>query len=109
MPPERLEEAKKWRKLSRVFVNSMSELFHERMPLHFLKRDLLGNEGVPPVHLPNSDSTKLERVPCLTRQLDPDRLHVGVLVKNLKTVLPAEAAHLVATEGRVERNGSVGV
>lgn len=34
---ERLEEPKKWRKPSRVFVNSMSDLFHEAMPLDFLR------------------------------------------------------------------------
>jgi protein gp37 len=36
--PERLDEPRKWRKPSRVFVNSMSDLFHERMPLEFLQQ-----------------------------------------------------------------------
>lgn len=36
--PERLYEPKRWRKPSRVFVNSMSDLFHERMPLEYLKQ-----------------------------------------------------------------------
>lgn len=36
MHPERLTEPLKWRKPSRVFVNSMSDLFHEKMPLDFL-------------------------------------------------------------------------
>jgi protein gp37 len=35
--PERLDEPRRWRKPSRVFVNSMSDLFHERMPLGFLQ------------------------------------------------------------------------
>lgn len=35
--PERLDEPRRWRKPSRVFVNSMSDLFHELMPLDFLK------------------------------------------------------------------------
>lgn len=33
---ERLNEPLKWRKPSLVFVNSMSDLFHEKMPLQFL-------------------------------------------------------------------------
>lgn len=33
---ERLGEPLKWRKPSRVFVNSMSDLFHEQMPISFL-------------------------------------------------------------------------
>lgn len=32
--PERLEEPLKWRTPSRVFVNSMSDLFHEDVPLN---------------------------------------------------------------------------
>lgn len=36
--PERLEEPRKWRKPSRVFVNSMSDLFHEKMPFEFLQQ-----------------------------------------------------------------------
>ena len=35
--PDRLEEPTSWRKPSRVFVNSMSDLFHERMPLEYLQ------------------------------------------------------------------------
>ncbi len=34
---ERLEEPKRWRKPSRIFVNSMSDLFHEEVPLSFLQ------------------------------------------------------------------------
>jgi protein gp37 len=38
MHPIRLEEPKRWRTPSRVFVNSMSDLFHEEMPLEFLQQ-----------------------------------------------------------------------
>jgi protein gp37 len=34
----RLEQPLHWRKPSRIFVNSMSDLFHEDMPLEFLQR-----------------------------------------------------------------------
>ncbi len=34
--PERLEQPLHWRKPRRVFVNSMSDLFHERVPFEFI-------------------------------------------------------------------------
>jgi protein gp37 len=35
--PEKLEEPLQWRKPRRIFVNSMSDLFHENVPLDFIK------------------------------------------------------------------------
>jgi protein gp37 len=35
--PERIEQPKKWRKPSRIFVNSMSDLFHEDLPFSYLQ------------------------------------------------------------------------
>ena len=35
--PERLEQPKKWRTPSRIFVNSMSDLFHEDVPFTYLQ------------------------------------------------------------------------
>jgi len=36
--PERLNEPKKWRTPSRIFVNSMSDLFHESVEFDFLRQ-----------------------------------------------------------------------
>ncbi|MDB9453478.1 DUF5131 family protein, partial [Dolichospermum circinale] len=36
--PERLTEPLKWRTPSRIFVNSMSDLFHEEVPLDFIQQ-----------------------------------------------------------------------
>lgn len=36
--PERLGEPLKWRKPSKIFVNSMSDLFHEKVPFEFIKK-----------------------------------------------------------------------
>ncbi len=36
--PDRLEQPKKWRSPSRVFVNSMSDLFHQDVPLEYLRK-----------------------------------------------------------------------
>lgn len=36
--PERLEQPLKWRKPRRIFVNSMSDLFHEDVPFEFIEQ-----------------------------------------------------------------------
>ena len=36
--PDRLDTPKKWRNPSRIFVNSMSDLFHEKVPLPFIEQ-----------------------------------------------------------------------
>lgn len=36
--PDRLSQPQRWRKPARIFVNSMSDLFHEEMLLDFLKQ-----------------------------------------------------------------------
>jgi protein gp37 len=36
--PEALELPLKWRSPRKIFVNSMSDLFHESMPMHYLKK-----------------------------------------------------------------------
>jgi len=38
MHPEELERPLKWRKPQNIFVNSMSDLFHEDVPLAFIQR-----------------------------------------------------------------------
>lgn len=38
MWPERLEQPLRWRRPRMIFVNSMSDLFHERVPADFIKR-----------------------------------------------------------------------
>ena len=36
--PERLDQPLRWMNLRRIFVNSMSDLFHPNVPLHFISR-----------------------------------------------------------------------
>ena len=48
--PERLTQALRWRKPRRVFVNSMSDLFHEKMPLDFLDK-VIGIIDLTPQHI----------------------------------------------------------
>ena len=41
--PERLEQPLRWRRPRMIFVNSMSDLFHEHVPLDFVERRLRGD------------------------------------------------------------------
>ncbi len=45
--PERLEEPLKWRTPSRIFVNSMSDLFHEDVPLDFIQKVFEAIQNTP--------------------------------------------------------------
>jgi len=47
--PDRLEQPLKWRKPRRVFVNSMSDLFHEDINEGFI-RDIFGTMALAPQH-----------------------------------------------------------
>src|SRR5712692_10734848 len=54
-------------------------------------------------------SAKFEGVACLAGEVDPDGLGVCILAHALQAVLAAHAAHLVATEGCIERQSAVRV
>lgn len=80
--PDRLEEPKRWRKPSRVFVNSMSDLFHERMPLEYLKRvfEIMADCDR---HVFQILTKRHERLVELAAELPwPDNVWVGVSVEN---------------------------
>lgn len=47
--PDRLDTPTHWRKPSRIFVNSMSDLFHDEVPLHFIQ-EVFGVMGQTPRH-----------------------------------------------------------
>jgi protein gp37 len=80
--PERLDEPRRWRKPSRVFVNSMSDLFHEQMPLAFLRDVFLVMEECPR-HifqiLTKRHARLLELAPALGW---PENVWMGVSVEN---------------------------
>lgn len=47
--PERLDQPRRWRKPRRIFVNSMSDLFHPDVPEHFI-RDVFATMADCPQH-----------------------------------------------------------
>ncbi len=80
--PERLEEPRRWRKPSRVFVNSMSDLFHERMPDRFLE-EVFQVMAECPRHVFQVLTKRHERLLELAPELDwPRNVWMGVSVEN---------------------------
>ena len=80
--PERLDEPRKWRKPSMVFVNSMSDLFHERMPHDFLLEVFRVMEECPQ-HTFQILTKRHGRMAELAPGLPwPDNVWMGVSVEN---------------------------
>ena len=83
---DRLNDPKRWRAPSMVFVNSMSDLFHELMPLPFLEQ-IFDVMAACPQHtfqiLTKRHERLLELAPLLTW---PDNVWMGVSVENQKYV-----------------------
>ncbi|RZT75508.1 protein gp37 [Pseudonocardia sediminis] len=80
--PETLDVPKRWKKPRRVFVNSMSDLFHARVPLDYVRRVFATIEATPQhsYQLLTKRSTRLRRVaPALSW---PSNLWVGVSVES---------------------------
>ena len=80
--PERLDEPKHWRKPSRVFVNSMSDLFHEQMPILFLQKIFRVMEDCPR-HVFQILTKRHERMLEIAPELNwPPNVWMGVSVEN---------------------------
>ncbi len=88
--PARLNEPLKWKKPSRVFVNSMSDLFHEQMPISFLMEVFNIMERAPQ-HVFQILTKRQERLVELAPLLPwPDNVWIGVSVENQKYVHRAD-------------------
>jgi protein gp37 len=80
--PEALDEPRRWRNPRVVFVNSMSDLFHARVPLDFI-RDLLDVCRDTPQHTYQVLTKRSLRLRRVADKLDwPDNLWMGVSVEN---------------------------
>ena len=79
---DRLDDPRRWRKPSRVFVNSMSDLFHERMPLSFLQ-EIFRVMAECPKHVFQILTKRHERLLELAPELEwPENVWMGVSVEN---------------------------
>ncbi|PSF36207.1 hypothetical protein C7H19_14530 [Aphanothece hegewaldii CCALA 016] len=82
----RLDEPKHWRNPSRIFVNSMSDLFHEQIPLEFLEK-VFNIMNETPWHIYQILTKRHEHLLKIAPQLNwTDNIWMGVSVENQKYV-----------------------
>jgi protein gp37 len=80
--PDALDIPRHWRKPTVVFVNSMSDLFHAKVPLSFVK-DVFAVIADTPRHTYQVLTKRALRLRRVADQLDwPDNLWMGVSVEN---------------------------
>jgi protein gp37 len=80
--PQALDEPRRWRNSRVVFVNSMSDLFHAKVPLDFI-RDVFDVCRDTPQHTYQVLTKRSLRLRRVAHKLDwPDNLWMGVSVEN---------------------------
>jgi protein gp37 len=78
---DRLKEPNRWRTPSRIFVNSMSDLFHEKVPLSFIQQ-VFSVIHQTPRHVYQILTKRYERLLDLAPQLEwSDNIWLGVSVE----------------------------
>jgi protein gp37 len=86
MHPERLRQPLSWRKPSRIFVDSMSDLFHESMPLSYLSQ-VFEVMVACPQHNFQVLTKRAERLAEVAHLLPwPDNVWIGVSVETQQYV-----------------------
>ena len=89
--PDRLEQPLRWRSPRRVFVNSMSDLFHEDIPVGFI-RDVFRVMERAHWHTFQVLTKRDERLRELAPQLDwSPNVWMGVTIENRRFVTRADA------------------
>lgn len=79
--PEALEQPFRWRGRKTVFVNSMSDLFHAKVPVSFV-RDVFDVMRDTPQHTYQVLTKRSRRMARMSDKLDwPDNLWIGVSVE----------------------------
>ena len=80
--PERLKIPHGWRKPRKIFVNSMSDLFHDDVPREYIK-DVFQTMALCPRHTFQVLTKRAARLWILRDELDwPDNVWAGVSVEN---------------------------
>jgi protein gp37 len=98
--PEVLEAPLSWRKPQMIFVNSMSDLFHEQVPLDFIQRvfDVMSRASQHTFQILTKRAQRLEE---LHSKLPwPDNVWMGVSVENEKFMFRID--HLRKTGAHVK-------
>jgi len=98
--PERLEQPLKWRKPRIVFVNSMSDLFHEEIPIDFIQQ-VISIMRAAPTHTFQVLTKRSMRLLELNDQIAwPENLWVGVSVEDKTFTFRID--HLRQTKAKVK-------
>ena len=80
--PDRLDQPLHWKKPKRIFVDSMSDLFHEEVPLEFI-RQVFEVMSRASRHTFQILTKRHERLQALAKELDwPENVWIGVSVEN---------------------------
>jgi protein gp37 len=88
--PERLALPLAWKTPKRIFVNSMSDLFHERVPLEFIRR-VFDTMRAASHHQFQVLTKRAERLVEVSPSLDwPENVWMGVSVENEKYAYRSE-------------------
>jgi protein gp37 len=89
--PERLEVPLRWRKPRTIFVNSMSDLFHEEIPFSFVER-VFETMAAAHWHTFQILTKREDRLAALSPQLEwAPNIWMGVTIENRRFVHRADA------------------
>lgn len=89
--PERLSQPSRWRKPKMIFVNSMSDLFHEEIPDPFVE-DVFDAMRAAPQHTFQILTKRAQRLESLGATLDwPANVWMGVSIENRRFVHRADS------------------
>ena len=88
MMPDRLEQPLKKKKATKYFVNSMSDLFHEQMPVQFLDK-VMGVIDLTPQHIYQILTKREDAMfDYFQNRRVPENIWLGVSVENTKHGVP---------------------
>lgn len=84
--PHMLDVPRRWKRPQTVFVNSMSDLFHDDVPAAFISR-VIDTVAATPWHTYQVLTKRAERLAALADELAwPDNLWVGVTVESARHI-----------------------
>lgn len=88
MMPDRLDQPIKKKKSTKYFVNSMSDLFHEKMPTSFLNK-ILGVIDLTPQHIYQILTKREDAMSDYFQNRNvPENIWLGVTVEDKKSGVP---------------------
>lgn len=98
--PDRLEQPKKWRTPSRIFVNSMSDLFHKDVPFTYLQ-EIFAVMRETPWHIYQILTKRDQNLVKLAPRLEwSENIWVGVSVENQQYASRIDALRQVPAKVR---------